>query len=110
VTAAIDEDETAVRLDCALDNGETETTATRFRGEEGIEEPIADLDGNSGAGIANAQRDCPRVEGDADGKRVEGARGDIDVHDAAVRRSLHGVQHEIEHGPVEQIIVAIDDE
>src|SRR3954469_10617711 len=99
-----------MRLDRALHDGETEAAATGFRREERIEEAIANLDRNASTRVTHSQRDGTGIEGDADRKRIEGAGGDVDVHDAAVRRRLDGVEHEIEHGAVEQVVVTVDNE
>src|SRR5690242_4541762 len=94
MTEAVDEDEAAMRFDRALDDSEPEAAAAGLRGEERVEETIANFDRNARAHVADAKCDRARIEGDADGERVKRAGRDVNVHDAPIRRRLHGIEHE----------------
>src|SRR6185503_3754435 len=94
-------------FDRALDDGETEPASAWLRGEERVEQAFADLGWDTAALIAHANRDAAAVEGDADGQWVERSRCELDSHDAAVRRRLHGIQYEVENGAVQEILVPI---
>jgi hypothetical protein len=72
--AGVYEYQSAVGFDRALHDSESEAAPARFRSEEWIEEPIANLDRNAGSFVADSEGDRSRVEGNADRQRVERSR------------------------------------
>ena len=92
----------------ALDDGQAEPAAAGPPGDEGLEEPLADLLRNAGPGVAHLQ---------PHGVLEVGAVGDLarpaprrDAHrdpDRAPGR-LRGVEHQVGHHPVQQVLVALE--
>ncbi len=81
-----------------------------LRGEERVEQPVANLGGDSRAVVGHAERHAAEVERDASRDLIHRERRELHAHASTVRRRLHGVEREVEHGTMQQILVALDDE
>ena len=108
---AVDEDESAMRLDGAMHDGEAEAAAARLRREEGIEQPVADLDRDAGPRVADAQRDARRARTRVRRRACSRGAAPTSTRTSPLcRRGLDGVEQQVEDGAVQQVLVAFDDE
>ena len=107
---AVDEHEAAVRLDGAVHDGEPEAAAAGLRREERVEQAVADLGGMPGPSSVTRSATPPWSNATPAGSCSGERRRDLDAHLAALRRRLHRVEREVEHGAVQQVLVAVDDQ
>lgn len=89
-----------VRAEDALDDGESETSAFRLSGEEGVEDARDEILRDARAGVLDVERD------DGAFFQVFDLGGYFEL--AAVRHGVGGVDDEIEEGLLELAFVSVD--
>lgn len=94
-------------LDGTMHHGEAQPTAAGLGRREGFEESVLDLHGNARPIVLHF--DGPRRARHREPRRLLATRDatDADRDLPTIARGLQGIEHEIEHGAMQQIFVAV---
>src|SRR5881396_2037294 len=100
-----------MRFDRAVHDREAKSAAVLFRGDERLEQAIANLAGNSCSRVAHFEHYRAAPEARLVRRQlVTGELSRFDPHLSAGRRSLSRIEDKIEDCAMEQIIIANDDQ
>src|SRR5688572_33019844 len=101
---------TAMCLDRAMDDGESETASTVLGRGEWLEEPVTHVLGDSRPVIPDPDRDPAGLEEDANGETVGRDTRHVDGDRARGPDRLHRIQGQVEDRPVEEVLVRLHED